>query len=235
MDIVDARYLSSKIEYSHYGVYIKDTPTPIAHIHLIEGIKNINESYVNDHIDLLPSERRQRCMRYKNLSDRVSCILSYMLLKNTLESQYNVLLNEPFVYSENQKPYLKNHNDIFFNISHTKNTVAVTVASFEIGIDVEEIKDIKPGLIDMVASPKEKEIINAACDKKRAFFRLWTMKESYAKAYSAAVASFLKKDICETGYVYIESDKYQMSTYLGRYQEHEKKSEEYFEIRKLDQ
>ena len=222
MHIIDDKYISphfhnSKVTPSFFRVYCKNKINfPVALVYVYAGIDNINEDYVTEYIDLLPPDRKNKCLRYRNLSDKVACILSFMVLSEILKEKYDIDKVGDFRYNENGKPYLKEREDIFFSISHTKDTVAVAIAGFEIGIDVETIREISTNLIVKVASEKEREVILSSSDMKRAFFKLWTMKESYAKAYGIGVPFLLQKDITRSNYVFLSEDTFFLSAYIGR-------------------
>ena len=51
----------------------------------------------------------------------------------------------------------------------------------EVGCDIEKIVDAPLGVSDRFFHLKEAEYIRSAEDKNRAFFTLWTLKESYMK------------------------------------------------------
>jgi len=187
------------------------------YIYLFEGSEDLHEDYINFYIKLLPEKRYKKCLRYKNPNDRANCILSYFILRDALKERYSYINYRDFRYNKQGKPYLADNNDIFFSISHTKNVVAVAVSNYEVGIDVERLRDVGDDLINMIASPLEKERVLASDDSQREFFRLWTMKESYAKAYGMSVTELLKKDVETSGYVHLDGIDFAVTSYLGRY------------------
>ncbi|MCL1830136.1 MAG: 4'-phosphopantetheinyl transferase superfamily protein [Oscillospiraceae bacterium] len=204
-------------DISIFRIYetITDEP-PLAFIYLCSGIDEIEQGYIDRNLTRLPAVRREKCLRYMFLKDRAACLLSYLMLQDALANHYASINTIDFDINEHGKPYLSDNKDVFFSISHTKNIVAVAVADFEIGLDIEATRDAGTSLIEMVASPSEQETIKTASDKQTAFMRLWTMKESYAKAHGISVASILKKDIPNDGFLFLDSRSYHMAVYLGR-------------------
>ena len=86
-------------------------------------------------------------------------------------------------YGKNGKPYIKD-KDIYFNLSHSENTVMCAVSDMEIGCDVEKVTDIDLEIAKRFFHCAEYEMLAGRTDveKRDMFFRLWTLKESFAKA-----------------------------------------------------
>ena len=88
-------------------------------------------------------------------------------------------------FLENEKPRIKGHGDVFFNISHSGEVAVLGISDREIGVDVEKIKHFKDSLIDYVFAPQEqdmtKELATAGNDIDKVYTRLWTVKESIMK------------------------------------------------------
>lgn len=83
----------------------------------------------------------------------------------------------------NGKPFLEGYPKIHFNISHCKRAAAVAVHSQPVGIDVEQIRPHPVRVRRRVLSMDEQAFIDAQPESGRdaAFFRLWTLKESFVK------------------------------------------------------
>ena len=57
------------------------------------------------------------------------------LLKDVLKNELNIT-NYELTFNKYNKAYLKNRN-IYFNISHDKNTTVLVTSDKEIGVDIE--------------------------------------------------------------------------------------------------
>jgi len=57
------------------------------------------------------------------------------LLKDVLKNELNIT-NYELTFNKYNKPYLKDSN-IYFNISHDKNTTILVISDKEIGVDIE--------------------------------------------------------------------------------------------------
>ncbi len=90
------------------------------------------------------------------------------------------------------KPYLKNYENIFFNISHCKELAACIVADSEVGIDAENIRPYSLRVAKRVFSDREMELFNNSEKKDETFFRIWTLKESFVKAIGIGISYPMK-------------------------------------------
>lgn len=127
-------------------------------------------------------ERRQKTDRFIFKKDKMLSLSAGVLLKKALSDvageKYDI------EYGKYGKPYIKN-SDIFFNLSHSENTVMCAVSSVEIGCDTEKITDIDMEIARKFFCDKEYCTIEnemsytKKCDM---FFRLWTLKESFLKS-----------------------------------------------------
>ena len=77
------------------------------------------------------------------------------------------------------KPFLP-HSPLFVSLSHSGSFVAAAAADRPVGIDLQEKRRIREGVLRRWYSAAEREWIGAGDAGERAI-RLWTMKEAYAK------------------------------------------------------
>ena len=116
--------------------------------------------------------------------------IGILLLQKGLKEQFQLVLEgdklkEGMKTGEHGKPYLCDHKNIHFNISHCKGLVACALSDEPIGLDVEQIQDIKDSLPKRVLSKEEQEFLAEYREDEaqylELFFRFWTLKESYIK------------------------------------------------------
>ena len=110
----------------------------------------------------------------KTQSLAVRTLLSQLLK----ELDFNVSVKNLSADS-NGKPYLVNTN-MYISLTHSNEYVGCAVSDKPVGIDVEQIKDVKDSVIERVCS--KDEINYLAKSGKDEFFTLWTLKEAYIKA-----------------------------------------------------
>lgn len=121
--------------------------------------------------------------------------LGRRLLRHGLEQEYGRTWD--VCVGKMGKPYLKDEQGVFFNISHTKGVVACGISDRKIGIDVERVRRFNEAVVRKACTKREQEyVFSGADDRERAlrFCRLWTLKESYIKAIGKGL-SFPMQDI----------------------------------------
>ncbi len=118
--------------------------------------------------------------------------LSYALLNYATYTFYNMSFTE-IIKGEHGKPYLKDSN-IFFNLSHSKDLIVLSLSNYENGIDVELIKD--RSRLDLLAKKVfDKELFNVYMQKENIedrvnfFIRMWTIKECVIKQSGKGLVS----------------------------------------------
>lgn len=137
-------------------------------------------------IELLPEERVEKYLRLRQMRDKENCVAAYLLLRYALME--NGINSFEIATGENGKPYLKDER-IFFNLSHCSQGVAVAVDEFPLGIDVQEIGELKEKIAKRFFSKSENEKIFSSADKAETFTRLWTLKESVIKNEGKSIAN----------------------------------------------
>ena len=131
-------------------------------------------------LPLVSDERREEAMRYKHLFGQFTCLKSYVMLREMLES---IGLTHPFRFGKNEhgKPFLADHPDIHFNLSHCKNGIAVAVCDEPVGIDIESYREVSDSLMRYTMNEEERRIIRESDDPVRTFTEYWTKKEAVFK------------------------------------------------------
>ena len=117
-------------------------------------------------------------------------ITSELLLAHALKDYANIDQYD-IDYNKYGKPYLKNINNIYFNISNTSNINVCVVSDQEIGVDIESPKYVS-GIFNLVFTNKEKELVRMSNNKELDFIKIWTMKESYVKLLGVGLSFGLK-------------------------------------------
>lgn len=167
---------------------------------------------ISKYVELMPLDRQIEYYQMIKEEDKINCILAFLMIKNYyLTAGYSEL---NFLYNANGKPYIEN-NPIFFNISHSKNIVAVGFDhKNELGIDIEKIEDIDNDIINILYSNIEKEKYKNILLDKNIFYKAWTMKESYAKMLGlglyfdfTSISLNLDENISKLNVYYIHSFK----------------------------
>lgn len=115
-------------------------------------------------------------IKYINIKDNDLGIL------NTKEA--SLYLKKKYIGKWECNKYHKPVNkELFFNVSHSHDIVAIGIADVDIGIDIEKIREVDDKLKRYVSSDEEFNTINTNED----FFKVWTAKESLVKAQGTGI------------------------------------------------
>lgn len=171
---------------------------------------NIELETISQYANIMPLDRQIEYSKMAKEEDKINCILAFLILKKYYKDSKKNDLN--FLYTSKGKPYLKD-NPIFFNISHSKNIVAVGInEKFNIGIDVEKIGDVDKDIINILYSDIEKEKYKESLLDKKTYYKTWVMKESYSKMLGLglyfdfnSISLELEKDMTKVEEYYIHS------------------------------
>ena len=108
--------------------------------------------------------------------------------------------NLEMAYNEHEKPYLIHHPDIFFNLSHCKNGIAVVVDNVPVGIDIERFHRDNEALVRRTLNDTEIEAIHTSSCPTATFTQFWTMKEAVLKLRGTGIINDLDDVLDGCGY-----------------------------------
>lgn len=137
------------------------------------------------------SGRKEAVLRQKQKKSKDLKLLSEALAKVAIKKTFGIdILNQEIDYGEHGKPYILNHPDVHFNVSHSKNMVVCAVCDTPVGVDVEIIREYKERLARRISSDEELDIIEKSENKALEFIKLWTKKEAYLKFLGTGIQHF---------------------------------------------
>ncbi|MBQ0069054.1 MAG: 4'-phosphopantetheinyl transferase superfamily protein [Bacteroidales bacterium] len=144
--------------------------------------QDVTEQELERDLAMVPEWRRVKALAYKFHSDRVLSVKAYLLLREALREVWGIDDDSEWVYNEHEKPSLKNHPEVHFNLSHCKTGVLCVVDDCPVGCDIERIvKTVKTDLCKYCMNEQEVAQIMDAPNPCVEFTRLWTMKEAVVK------------------------------------------------------
>ena len=82
---------------------------------------------------------------------------------------------------EHGKPYFPGREDLHFNLSHSGDLALCALDAAPVGVDVQIVKQWRPGLPERVCSPAELAWLERQSEPWPAFILLWALKEARAK------------------------------------------------------
>lgn len=149
-----------------------------------------HEQLLKKHLPKYSTDFREKINNYKRLQDAQSSLLGRLLLSNATMSFTNNVDN--IKYTDYQKPYFENL-PYKFNISHSGEVVICAFSNkYELGIDIEEIKDIELDVFKDQMTENEWKAVMQAEAQKEAFYEYWTKKEAVIKAHGKGLSLPLK-------------------------------------------
>jgi 4'-phosphopantetheinyl transferase len=129
---------------------------------------------------LLPKDRQDKMDFYRFDRDKRLSAGAYLLLKKLLSLEN--IKNPAFKTGKYDKPYISNHEDIHFNLSHSGNMVLCAISDMEVGADIEYVDaGIDLNIAKLYFYNSEYENIMDSTNPADEFFRYWVLKESYMK------------------------------------------------------
>ena len=157
--------------------------------------------YLNDHLTdfdmrkalpLLSEQRRTQALRYKHEAGQRQSAAAYLLLCLGLRREYGITTPPHLTYHEGGKPYLTEHPDIHFNLSHCREAAICAIANHPVGVDIESVARYKESVARYTMNDAELEQIQHAPHPEVAFIRLWTMKEALVKLTGEGISHDMK-------------------------------------------
>ena len=142
--------------------------------------KTADEAEFNRIYETMPAWRKEKINSYRFKKDKDLSLIAGVLLKEACIDFGIEGMDENIVLGENGKPAFRDSN-IKFSISHSGDKVMCAMSEKNIGCDVEKKEKIKEKIADRFFADKENEYIHLSDDKDDAFFRIWTLKESFMK------------------------------------------------------
>ena len=144
----------------------------ISNLMLAYALKYNQEEIQSDSIII----KQFTCSEIASTHDSLS-----LLLKDLNNSQN---ADEPMLkmrIAEHGKPYLIDHDGIYFNISHCKQAIVTAVSDCEIGIDAEGRCRYSDNLMERAYNDAEITAVLHSIEPEKEFARIWTRKEAFFK------------------------------------------------------
>ncbi|WBW96393.1 4'-phosphopantetheinyl transferase family protein [Oceanirhabdus sp. W0125-5] len=188
----------------------------------------LNRDMKKDEFDkllrLVSHEKKERILRFHRYKDSQMCLLADVFTRLILINKYNIN-NEKisFIKGINGKPELnKPYSNIKFNYSHSGDWIVCAVSEFNVGIDVEQIKDIDMAIAERFFSKIEYDDLMELREDKQLeyFYDLWTLKESYIKWDGRGLAIPLRDfsfRINHNNYIEFYSEKHNNKCFFKQY------------------
>ena len=145
-------------------------------------------------------------------------LAKYRNEKAMKEKAVSFYLKRKYIKDYHLGEFLKPLSDsTFFNVSHSKGLIVLAICpNREIGLDIEQIREPKHGLISYACNEEEQQYVK---DGEK-FFEVWTAKESLVKASGRGIdrkASLIPAFPLNGYKTYLDEDYYSVSLKFGNY------------------
>ncbi len=145
----------------------------------------------NELLKFVGSEKRLKINRFVRHEDAQRALFAEILIRYIICNKLKVK-NDMIVLNKDNygKPFLKGFKDFHYNLSHSQKWIVCAVDNLPIGIDVEAVRPIETDIARRFFSREEYEnLISKEIHERTAyFFELWTLKESYIKAWGKGLS-----------------------------------------------
>lgn len=148
-------------------------------------ISDISEQNLDKLCLLIDLEKKHRIEKFINNKDKIRTTIGEILIRIIIVDELGIeSKNINFKKNKYGKPYLKDHQEFNFNISHSGDFVICAIDDKPIGIDIEKIKQIEYKEIAknyFTVSEFQYIISQDSENNLSKFYEIWTLKESYIK------------------------------------------------------
>ncbi len=159
-------------------------------VYLVDVTQLVDNKY-NEYLKFLTPSDLDKINSFVFLPDRKRLLLGRMLLLNYFKRNHSIIdiltILEKNPYG---KPFLRNSSHKF-NISHSGDYCVCCFGDCEVGIDIEQVKEINTDIADLFLCKNEVRYIREVESLKR-FYEIWTKKEALLKCQGAGLARGLK-------------------------------------------
>ena len=118
-------------------------------------------------IESVPHSWQNRILRHPPGDKRIQSHVAYTILKYAL-APYGLF---ELAVDTQGKPYFPQAPNLHMSLSHTNQGALVAIASHPVGVDIEQIRPIKPHTMERVAQTQDVD----------AFFAVWVEREATSK------------------------------------------------------
>ena len=144
-------------------------------------LTNTSAFMIKDLENFLKYEEIEKLTAYKSEVSKINFAVSRSILNKGFETILDIPFSDVIVLRDKYyKPYIKNQNEIKFNISHTDGYVVIGFSKRELGIDIEKVNDDFAFEDILENCFTFREIDNIGLNAPM-FYKYWTAKEAYLK------------------------------------------------------
>lgn len=128
-------------------------------------------------------EKQARIKRYASDIDKKLSLYSDLFIRLIVHRKFGIS-NDEIVFGRGKygKPFILNFPEFYYNISRTRNAIAIALSCKDIGIDIERILNNQQKIAMRFFTADEYQYIYGdQTYQDRRFYEIWTKKEAYIK------------------------------------------------------
>lgn len=165
--------------------------SPFVHLWLVDTGSRDCDQLLDRYSDTLHADEWLRLNRLKLARHKRSYTLTRILCRMVLSGYYPDISPKHWFFSRSEfgKPSIGNSigGPLYFNLSHSGDRIALGITNIgELGVDIEQIHRSRDycAIVDNHFSEREQFWVYATDEpeRRRRFFKLWSLKEAYTKA-----------------------------------------------------
>lgn len=162
-------------------------------------------AHLADYLATLDNKELTIANRFKFTEVRERYIISHGILRQLLAERVNEpAANLRIDTAKFGKPFLPDHPEVSFNMSHSGNILAITISpQCQLGIDVEcyKARSTWEGLVKKCFAPEEAEYWRSldSTERSHAFYQFWVKKEAFVKAVGKGITLGLNQCVVNPG------------------------------------
>ena len=152
-------------------------------VYAVRSSVKLRQSLIEHLLGFVSVDKCERLKKFIFWQDLHRSLFADLLVRKIIVDTFDIFNKEiEFGVNEFGKPYCKNINNFYFNVSHSGDWIVCAVDKGSVGIDVEKISTvIDLGISENFFSNKEHDDLLSKIDPFDYFFTLWSLKESYIK------------------------------------------------------
>lgn len=143
----------------------------------------INQDVFNYLLSFLSKQKQEKVNQLYFDIDKKLSLFAEIIVRILVCKKLNIN-NTKIVFNKGRygKPHIKGYPNFHYNISHTRNAIAIALSDNSIGVDIEKVGKAQLKIATLFFTTIEQEYINEAFSKADIrFYEVWTKKEAYIK------------------------------------------------------
>lgn len=175
----------------------------------------IDTGSFNNVLNIVSDQKKDKVASYLAIERKMS-LYAEAVVRSILHHCYD-LDNKDITFGSGEfgKPYVNNIDEFHFNISHTRNGIAVAFSDRPVGIDIERIQNDDRGVAERFFVSDEFEYIyDPVQEREKRFFEIWTKKEAYIKCKGKGLSMDLTSFDVLNGCIRSNFDTFYVDDYI---------------------